>query len=484
MCRLFLHSVLLALLFFCQGPSAQMTDYVYKEWRKYETECQQNMSQGPAPTELVCNRTFDRFACWPDALPNTTVRVSCPWYLPWHSKVQDGYVYRRCGPDGQWIPMPNGHAERNATECEKNGDELRDQKQYGQTYQRFMVTYTVGYSVSLGTLILALSILAGFSKLHCTRNYIHMNLFASFILKCSSILVIDALLKTRYNQVIDDDFSVQLWLSSDALAGCRAASVLMQYGIIANYCWLLAEGIYLHNLLKVAGSSEKSYFTLYVFIGWGAPVAFVVPWVAVKYKYENIQCWTTHNHMGFWWIPRSAVFLCILINFVMFIRIIRILVSKLWAHQMRYTDSKLRLAKSTLILFLMLGTHEVIFAFVTEELTQGTMRDIKLFFDIFLGSFQGMLVAILYCFMNKEVQSELLKTWKRWKVGKDIEEAYRHTYTTRTGINSMTDQYQLVSSNGTHKDSSAHVFQHTTEHLTLSEQPQSYGFLETAESSS
>lgn len=43
----------------------------------------------------------------------------------------------------------------------------------------------------------------------------------------------------------------------------------MQYGIVANYCWLLVEGIYLHNLLVVAVFSERNYFTLYLCIGWG-----------------------------------------------------------------------------------------------------------------------------------------------------------------------------------------------------------------------
>ncbi|MED6240833.1 hypothetical protein ATANTOWER_029002 [Ataeniobius toweri] len=51
-------------------------------------------------------------------------------------------------------------------------------------------------------------------------------------------------------------------------------------------------------------------------------------------------------------------------------------------------------------------------------------------------SFQGLLVAILYCFVNKEVQSEMLKKWKRWKLGKDIDEEYRHTHSQTPHIKS------------------------------------------------
>lgn len=47
-----------------------------------------------------------------------------------------------------------------------------------------------------------------------------------------------------------------------------------------------------------------------------------------------------------------------------------------------------RLAKSTLTLIPLLGVHEVVFAFVTDEHAQGTLRFAKLFFDLFLSSFQ------------------------------------------------------------------------------------------------
>ncbi|KAG9473558.1 hypothetical protein GDO78_004057 [Eleutherodactylus coqui] len=424
---------------------------------------------------LVCNRTFDRFSCWPDAQPNTTVNVSCPWFLPWYKKVQHGYVYRQCGPDGQWEATSHGHPLRDSQECEPDPEDF--DKEEIRIYEIFKIIYTIGYSMSVGALILALAILVGFSKLHCMRNYIHINLFISFILKGVSVLVIDTMLKSRYSEQLDVE-DMPDWFSSEA--GCRTASVVMQYAIIANYCWLLVEGIYLYNLLVLAVFSEKSYFALYICIGWGAPLLFIIPWVAVKYTYENLLCWTINVNMAYWWIPRSAVFLAILI-----------LLSKMRAHQMRYTDYKLRLARSTLTLIPLLGIHEVVFALITDETAQGTLRLVKLFFDLFLSSFQGMLVAVLYCFVNKEVQSELLKKWKRWKLGKDIEEEYRNTnsQTPRAGLGSICEKHKLVDScnNGAEKSQNSHSMwchekmgSSATEEITLSERQHSFEYPESS----
>ncbi|XP_062976229.1 glucagon receptor [Elgaria multicarinata webbii] len=494
MSQLQLLSILLALVLCLQGPSAQITKMAIESWKAYIEECERNLSLLPPPTELVCNRTIEKFSCWPDAQPNTTVNVSCPWFLPWYDQVKNGYVYKKCGPDGQWLTTPEGR-KHDFRQCEVDNETILEQEKFARFYDGFRVMYTVGYSLSLCTLLLALAVLLGFSKLHCMRNYIHMNLFASFILKCISVLMSDRLLKTRFNEKIDE-YSIRLLMTEEETTGCRAASVFMQYSIVANYCWLLVEGIYLHNLLVLAVFSERSYFTLYLCIGWGAPILFIVPWVTVKYLYENVQCWTTNNNMGFWWILRFPVFLAILINFIIFIRIIQILVSKLRAHQMRYTDYKFRLAKSTLTLIPLLGIHEVVFAFVTEENAQGTLRYVKLVFDLSLGSFQGMLVAILYCFVNKEVQSELMKKWTRWKLGRDIEEEYKHTYShtpnVRNGGASTCEKHKLVGNclNGLGRSqptvhTSTQYLERTgcsaSENLAVGERPHCYEFPDTAE---
>ncbi|XP_030646040.1 glucagon receptor [Chanos chanos] len=428
MSQVFLLLTLLTLSSHIQVSPATSLKTLMEKWKMYKDECNRNISREPLVTGVVCNRTFDKYACWPDGLPNTTVSVACPWYLPWYNKVQHGFVYRECDAEGQWV------IQRNTTECEPNDQSQIDMQQYGRILSKFRTMYTVGYSLSLGALVLALGILVTFRKLHCMRNNIHMNLFASFILRAMSILIKDAMLETptlNIGQDITTEYDVVRLINNETAVGCRIAVVMMQYSIVANSYWLLVEGIYLHNLLVVTVLTERNYFSIYLCIGWGAPLIFVLPWVIVKYLYENEECWEQNINMEYWWIIRSPILLAVLINFFIFIHLIKILVSKLRAHQMRYSDYKFRLAKSTLTLIPLLGIHLVLFSFVTDESTSNgalSLRLTKLFIDLFFNSFQGLLVAILYCFVNKEVQSEILKKWKRWKLGKDIEEEYRHTY--------------------------------------------------------
>ncbi|KAF5910452.1 hypothetical protein HPG69_018226 [Diceros bicornis minor] len=299
------------------------------------------------------------YVCWDYAAPNATARASCPWYLPWHRHVAAGFVLRQCGSDGQWGPW------RDHSQCEnpeKNGA-FQDQR---LILERLQVVYTVGYSLSLATLLLALLILSFFRRLHCTRNYIHINLFTSFMLRAAAILTRDRLLRPA--GPYPGDQPPALW--NQALAACRTAQIVTQYCVGANYTWLLVEGVYLHSLLVLVGGSEEGHFHCYLLLGWGEPRPGPLP------------------------SP---------INFLIFIRILGILLSKLRTRQMRCPDYRLRLARSTLTLVPLLGVHEVVFAPVTEEQARGALRFAKLGFEIFLSSFQGFLVSVLYCFVNKEV---------------------------------------------------------------------------------
>lgn len=190
----------------------------------------------------------------------------------------------------------------------------------------------------------------------------------------------------------------------------------MQYCVAANYYWLLVEGVYLYTLLAFSVFSEQRIFKLYLSIGWGVPLLFVIPWGIVKYLYEDEGCWTRNSNMNYWLIIRLPILFAIGVNFLIFIRVICIVIAKLKANLMCKTDIKCRLAKSTLTLIPLLGTHEVIFAFVMDEHARGTLRFVKLFTELSFTSFQGFMVAVLYCFVNNEVQMEFRKSWERWRL--------------------------------------------------------------------
>ncbi|NXM93021.1 GLR protein, partial [Sylvia borin] len=205
-----------------------------------------------------------------------------------------------------------------------------------------------------------------------------------------------------------------------AAVGCRAAQVLMQYCILANHYWFLVEAVYLYKLLIGAVFSEKNYYRLYLYLGWGTPVVFVVPWMAAKYLKENAEgchlLGECHSQGGGAGLRVPLPCLPYQINLLIFMRILKVILAKLRANQKGYADYKLRLAKATLTLIPLFGIHEVVFIFATDEQTTGILRYIKVFFTLFLNSFQGFLVAVLYCFANKEVKSEMKKKWQLWKL--------------------------------------------------------------------
>uniref|UniRef100_A0A3Q1BTH1 Glucagon receptor-like n=1 Tax=Amphiprion ocellaris TaxID=80972 RepID=A0A3Q1BTH1_AMPOC len=348
---------------------------------------------------LFCNRTFDRYACWPDTPAGSMVNISCPLYLPWYDKVSQGVVRRRCGSDGLWEREQSGQVWRDMTQCEEEKEVISQ-----ELMVTFRMLYTVGYSLSLSTLIMALIILLSFRKLHCTRNYIHANLFLSFILRAVAVMVKDNMLERHWGREIMKQTDVSEMLSHQAATGCRIAQVMMQYCVLANHYWFFGEAIYLYTVLIASVFIDNNKYLPYICLGWGTPLLFVVPWVVVKTLKENKECWAVNENMNYWWIIRFPVLFASLINFLIFMKILRVIFSKLRANnQSRYPDYKLRLAKATLTLIPLFGIHEVIFIFATDEQTTGILHYIKVFFTLFISSFQGFLVAVLYCYANKEV---------------------------------------------------------------------------------
>ncbi|XP_047401835.1 secretin receptor isoform X2 [Sciurus carolinensis] len=362
--------------------------------RELSEERQEDVSpELPAPG---CEGLWDNMSCWPSSAPGQTVEVACPRFLQMLTS-RNGSLFRNCTSDGwsETFPRPD-------LACGVNVNDSSNERRHAYLL-KLKVMYTVGYSSSLVMLLIALGILCAFRRLHCTRNYIHMHLFVSFILRALSNFIKDAVLFSSDEVTYCDTHRV----------GCKLVMIFFQYCIMANYAWLLVEGLYLHTLLVISFFSERKCLQGFVALGWGSPAVFVASWAITRHFLEDFGCWDINANTSIWWVIRGPVILSILINFILFINILRILMRKLRTQETggNEVNHYKRLAKSTLLLIPLFGVHYIVFAFSPED-----AMEVQLFFELALGSFQGLVVAVLYCFLNGEVQLEVQKKWRQWNL--------------------------------------------------------------------
>ncbi|XP_062979111.1 pituitary adenylate cyclase-activating polypeptide type I receptor-like isoform X3 [Elgaria multicarinata webbii] len=400
-----------------------------------------------------CPGMWDNITCWKSAFVGEVVFVKCPalftlvnfddgWDVNSMAYAQPGdfelmdsagqilggspdlkVVSRNCTEEGWSEPFPHYYDACGFDENDTTTD-------YSQDYYYLSVKalYTVGYSTSLVSLTTAMVILCRFRKLHCTRNFIHMNLFVSFILRAISVFIKDGILYAEQD-------SNHCFIST---VECKAVMVFFHYCVMSNYFWLFIEGLYLFTLLVETFFPERRYFYWYTIIGWGTPTICVTVWAVLRLHFDDIGCWDMNDNTALWWVIKGPVIASIMINFLLFVGIIIILVQKLQSPDIGGNESSiyLRLARSTLLLIPLFGIHYTVFAFYPENVSK---RE-RLVFELGLGSFQGFVVAVLYCFLNGEVQSEIKRKWRSWKVNRyfAVDFKHRHPSLASSGVNGGT----------------------------------------------
>ncbi|XP_030788473.1 vasoactive intestinal polypeptide receptor 2 isoform X3 [Rhinopithecus roxellana] len=399
----------------------------------------------------ACSGVWDNITCWRPANVGETVTVPCPKvFSNFYSKA--GNISKNCTSDGWSETFPDF-----VDACGYSDPEDESKITF---YILVKAIYTLGYSVSLMSLATGSIILCLFRKLHCTRNYIHLNLFLSFILRAISVLVKDDVLYSssgglqaepglpavlhhgqlllaagggavpphppgggapprkvlpglppdrmgpphRMHRCVDCS---QALLRRHRVSPCPDRNLENGPGNVWQHEVLWKPGGYLVGRTgSVCGQPTATQEASGRFMGrnpmrleyWRKPHA------------GDRNCWDTNDHSVPWWVIRIPILISIIVNFVLFISIIRILLQKLTSPDVGGNDQSQykRLAKSTLLLIPLFGVHYMVFAVFPISISS----KYQILFELCLGSFQGLVVAVLYCFLNSEVQCELKRKWR------------------------------------------------------------------------
>uniref|UniRef100_H3AZV9 ADCYAP receptor type I n=1 Tax=Latimeria chalumnae TaxID=7897 RepID=H3AZV9_LATCH len=277
-----------------------------------------------------CPGMWDNITCWQSAAIGETAFVHCPLLFQIISSEDDlGIIYRNCTEEGWSEPFPHYF---DACGFDENEIEPDNQDYY---YLSVKALYTVGYSTSLVSLTVAMVILCRFRKLHCTRNFIHMNLFVSFILRAISVFIKDGVLYDR-----EDSKHCLIFTVSQ-----RVLPVSIHYCCIQNcFPWTYSKKTMLFNTLLIYFVyKEKKIYPWHTSVSLSTPTVCVTIWAVLRLHFDDTGCWDMNDNTALWWVIKGPVVGSIMVNFVLFVGIIIILVQKLQSPDIGGNESSIYL---------------------------------------------------------------------------------------------------------------------------------------------
>ncbi|XP_043663969.1 secretin receptor-like isoform X1 [Vespula pensylvanica] len=408
---------------------------------------------------LQCSPTFDGLLCWPRTLASRTATLPCPrliletsydlffssstqpfkesteilnnksnilkeWII---SSFNTSAIASKCLANGQWYINDESTAWSNYTLCicPNNLDieylwnwknvKLENISLVGKWLPIIKTVSQIGYASSFATLLVAMTVFTILRKLRNPRNRLHMHLFTSFMMRAFMALLkewvfIDGIGLAWDIILLNDD---GVFIKERNTWACKIITSMWQYFIVANYAWILMEGLYLHNLIFLALCTDTTAITSYILLGWGLPGLVVIPWIIIRATVEDTLCWTIHHNPSFFLIVRIPIVISILFNFGLFVNIVRVLLIKLKTsvHLQHKKMQYRRWAKSTLILVPLFGAHYTLLLGLSYQ-KDNHIELVWLFCDQLFASFQGAFVALLYCLLNGEVRAEVRRAWK------------------------------------------------------------------------
>ncbi|XP_052251958.1 calcitonin gene-related peptide type 1 receptor-like isoform X2 [Dreissena polymorpha] len=371
-----------------------------------------------------CGVTWDGYLCWDGGTPGTNSYLSCPSYLKY--SVPTRQAVKSCLSNGTWY--------------KKTGQEWSDYTPC-LSYEESKVTLYISLGCRVGSLICLIPSLAIFISYKSLRRQhrirLHINFFTSFV--CSNTInVLWDVLVTHdrlTNPVVTDT------LIYKDLVLCKVMAFLKMYFQCTNYTWMFCEGLYLYRLIANAFSPPKKLILVYL-SGWGVPASYCLAYAIVRVVQANGSCWLTSlGHQE--WILYAPNLACLVLNIFFLCSILRILLTQLQTHPNEPSNFR-RALKATFVLIPLFGIQ---LAFTVYRIPPEVSWSVhyERVTEVMTHS-QGLFVALVFCFFNGEVATQLKRTCHRvledkitsgsHKMNTTISLNFNHSVTQRSSVQS------------------------------------------------
>ncbi|XP_023226014.1 corticotropin-releasing factor receptor 2-like isoform X1 [Centruroides sculpturatus] len=341
-----------------------------------------------------CEAAWDKLYCWPPVPAGEVVTRSCRsiFTIPENIWIEnkDPVAYRICNYTGQW----HWGNWTNYSECLTLFTNKEPKGRLSVSYILF-----IGSLLSLILLSITLFIFSYFRCLQCSRLRVHRNLVVALMIHSFLLMIIPLPILFENSVPTYHDFD---WF-------CKTLLTLKMYAATASVNWMFVEGLLLYSSISVFVFQQDPPFKLYYFIGWGAPGMFVITWAICMNFYLNTPCWRGYGKLPFIWIVTGPMITALVVNTIFLFTIVRILITKIRATVSIETKQVRKAVKATVLLFPLLGITHLLFCINPQD--DGYLEQAYMITNALLQSCQGIFVAVLYCFLNSEVQTALKQTY-------------------------------------------------------------------------